>query len=67
MNTEFEKTAQEITDLFTTFLADHKAFVEKGTKAAGARARLALGDVKKLITPYRKMSNEIAKSLTKNK
>jgi len=39
----------------------HGKFVEKGTKAAEADARKALGEMKKLITPYRKASVEQTK------
>ena len=33
-----------------------KVFVEKGTKAAGGRARKAIGEIKKLVTGYRQAS-----------
>ena len=38
------------------FEADHNKFVEKGNKAAGGRARKAIGEIKKLVTEYRKAS-----------
>ena len=38
------------------FEADHHRFVEKGNKAAGGRARKAIGDIKKLVTEYRRES-----------
>lgn len=39
----------------------HAKFVEKGNKTAEADARKALGEIKKLITPYRKVSVESTK------
>ena len=39
----------------------HNKFVERGTKAAEADARKALGEMKKMITPYRKASVEATK------
>ena len=37
-------------------------YSEKGNKSAGARARKSLGEIKKLVTEYRKLSVEDAKS-----
>ena len=45
-----------IKTLFTEFEENHSIFSEKGTKAAGGRARKAVGEVKKLVTDYRKAS-----------
>jgi len=39
----------------------HTKFVEKGNKKAEADARKALGEMKKIITPYRKLSVETTK------
>ncbi len=39
----------------------HTKFIEKGNKTAEADARKALGEIKKLITPYRKMSVDATK------
>jgi hypothetical protein len=36
-------------------------FAAKGTKAAAARARKAINNLKKLITPYKKQSVEDCK------
>ena len=52
----------EINDLFETFQENHKKCSEKGNKAAGARARKALGEIKKMVTDYRKASVEESKS-----
>ena len=50
-------------DLFTKmetqwneFNENHSKFTEKGNKAAATRARKAVGEIKKLVTAYRKAS-----------
>ena len=45
-----------IQELYTEFEANHLVYVEKGNKAAAGRARKAIGEVKKLVTEYRKES-----------
>lgn len=45
----------QIDALYTSFKEDHQKNVE-GNKAAGTRARKSLGDIKKLVTEYRKLS-----------
>ena len=40
----------------------HAKFVEKGNKKAEADVRKALGEMKKLVTPYRKASVEATKN-----
>ena len=45
-----------INDLFETFQENHRKFTEKGTKAAGGRARKSIGEIKKLVTGYRQAS-----------
>jgi len=52
----------EIKKLWEDFEANHENFSEKGNKAAGARARKAIGGIKKLVTDYRKASVEDSKS-----
>ena len=52
----------EINDLFETFQENHRKFDEKGTKAAGGRARKAIGEIKKLVTSYRQASVSESKS-----
>ena len=47
---------ERIEELFEDFQSNHKVFSEKGTKAAGGRARKAIGEIKKLVTDYRKAS-----------
>jgi|TARA_B100000959_G_scaffold259732_1_gene295559 hypothetical protein len=41
---------------FEEFDANHEAHAEKGNKAAGGRARKHIGELKKLVTEYRKAS-----------
>jgi len=52
---------EQITKLYVEFSENHEVFVEKGNKAAGGRARKAIGEVKKLVTEYRKASVEQSK------
>tara|TARA_R100000152_G_C6764961_1_gene189684 strand:- start:1096 stop:1278 length:183 start_codon:yes stop_codon:yes gene_type:complete len=42
--------------LFGDFELNHSIFAEKGNKAAGGRARKSIGEIKKLVTEYRKAS-----------
>ena len=42
--------------LWEEFSENHRTFVEKGNKKAGSRARKAVGEVKKLVTDYRRAS-----------
>ena len=52
----------EIKSLWEEFESNHESFSDKGNKAAGARARKAIGGIKKLVTDYRKASVEDSKS-----
>ncbi len=51
-----DKLYNDIKELFTEFEDNHSTFVEKGNKAAGGRARKAIGEIKKLVTGYRQAS-----------
>ena len=51
-----DKLYSEIKELFEQFEENHKVFSYKGTKAAGGRARKAIGEIKKLVTGYRQAS-----------
>ena len=51
-----------LAQLWSDFDDNHTKFEDKGNKAAGARARKALGEIKKLVTDYRKASVEESKS-----
>jgi hypothetical protein len=48
---------ENITELYTQFEAEHNGT----SKAAKSRARKAIGEVKKLVTDYRKASVEESK------
>ena len=43
---------EQIKELYTQFEAEHKGT----TKASASRARKAIGEIKKLVTDYRKAS-----------
>ena len=45
-----------IKELWEDFDSNHNVFAEKGNKAAAGRARKAIGEIKKLVTEYRKVS-----------
>ena len=47
---------EEIKSLFNDFEENHEKNAESGTKVSGTRARKAIGEIKKLITDYRKAS-----------
>ncbi len=57
-----DKLYNNIKNLFNEFEENHSVFSEKGTKAAGGRARKAIGEIKKLVTDYRKASVSESKS-----
>ena len=46
----------QLNDLWESFQENHRANAEKCNKAAGGRARKAIGEIKKLVTEYRKAS-----------
>lgn len=46
----------QMQELWADFEANHSKFVEKGNKSAGTRARKSIGEIKKLVTDYRKSS-----------
>ena len=46
----------QLNELWEQFQENHRAHSEKGNKAAGGRARKAIGEIKKLVTAYRKAS-----------
>tara|TARA_B100001029_G_scaffold178675_1_gene186011 strand:- start:802 stop:984 length:183 start_codon:yes stop_codon:yes gene_type:complete len=48
-------------ELWESFQANHAKFSESGNKAAGTRARKSIGELKKLVTDYRKASVEESK------
>lgn len=56
-----EKLYADIEAQFAVVQERHAKFLENGNKTAEADARKALGEIKKLITPYRKASVEATK------
>ena len=48
-------------NLWESFQENHRKFNEKGNKAAAQRARKSLGEIKKLVTDYRKASVDESK------
>ena len=51
-----EEMYLKIQEQIKIFTENHDKFVEKGNKSAESRARKAIGEIKKLATPYRKAS-----------
>ena len=47
---------ETMNNLWEEFQENHRSFTDKGNKAAGGRARKAVGEVKKLVTSYRQAS-----------
>jgi len=47
--------------LWGAFEENHSTFTDKGNKAAATRARKAVGEIKKLVTEYRKASVDESK------
>ena len=56
-----EELYAQIEAQFAIVQERHAKFVEKGNKTAEADVRKALGEIKKLVTPYRKASVEATK------
>ena len=46
----------KIKEHFEEFDKNHEVHAEKGNKAAGGRARKHIGEIKKLVTDYRRAS-----------
>lgn len=53
----------QIEEHFNELRANHADFTNKDNKSAGVRARKAAGEIKKLITPYRKASVDRSKEI----
>lgn len=58
---ELEKIYAQIVEQMEIVKTRHEKFLEKGNKTAESDVRKALGEIKKLITPYRKESVETTK------
>ena len=46
----------QLNELWEQFQENHRKFHDKGNKAAATRARKSIGEIKKLVTDYRKQS-----------
>ena len=57
-----DKLYNDIKTLFNEFEENHSIFADKGNKAAGGRARKAIGEIKKMVTAYRQASVSESKS-----
>ena len=53
-NIKLEELYGELNSLWGAFQENHEQHSRKGNKAAGARARKAIGEIKKKVTDYRK-------------
>tara|TARA_R100001443_G_scaffold108421_1_gene118841 strand:+ start:1577 stop:1762 length:186 start_codon:yes stop_codon:yes gene_type:complete len=53
---ETTKLFTDMKTLWDAFEDNHNTFTAKGNKAAATRARKAIGELKKLVTGYRKES-----------
>jgi len=51
-----QELLNQMQDELTNIQEDAAKFAEKGNKAAGGRARKHIGEIKKLVTDYRKAS-----------
>ena len=60
---ELEQIYGQIKEQMDIVETRHAKFIEKGNKTAEADVRKALGDIKKLVTPYRKASVDTTKSM----
>jgi outer membrane murein-binding lipoprotein Lpp len=60
--TDVQTLFDRINSLYEEFNQNHAKNIEDGTKAAGTRARKAIGEIKKLATDYRKSSIQRDKS-----
>ena len=56
-----EELFSQIEAQFAIVKEKHQKFLDKGNKSAEADVRKALGEIKKLITPYRAASVEATK------
>jgi hypothetical protein len=56
-----EELYAKIEEQFAIVQERHTKYLEKGNKSAEADVRLALGEIKKLVTPYRAASVDATK------
>jgi len=58
-----ESLKTNLDTLWAQFTENHAIFADKGNKAAAARARKAINELKKHITAYKKASVETTKAV----
>ena len=58
MATKVDEVYEEIAVFYEEFVFNHDKYRNKNVKVAALRARKNLGDIKKLVTEYRKASVE---------
>ena len=51
-----ENLYDQLNNLWEDFQENHRDFSSRGNKSAGGRARKSIGEIKKLVTDYRKAS-----------
>lgn len=56
-----KESFDQMKQLWETFALNHEEFTVKGNKAAAARARKAINELKKHVTPYKKASMDEVK------
>ena len=62
MSTTVFEIKNEMETLWKDFSENHAIYEEKGNKAAAARARKAINEIKKHVTAYKKASVEHVKA-----
>ena len=61
MINEITAISEKIDQFYNEFKESHEKNLTKGNRSAGSKARKALGNMKKLVTDYRKLSVEFNK------
>ena len=56
-----QEVYSNLKEQWKAFEENHEKHTTNGNKSAGARARKALGEIKKMITEYRKLSVQASK------
>jgi hypothetical protein len=56
-----QEVYNKLKDQWDAFEENHEKHTTTGNKSAGARARKALGEIKKMVTEYRKLSVQASK------
>jgi len=59
---DLKNISDKIIELIGVFTTENAKFMENGNSSAGRRARIAIGEIKNLCTPYRQASVEFDKT-----